>query len=126
MAILKKYSVEILVDDQPLQEYTDDGEREDENSDKVVKYIQASSSATFAIKTSVNNMSREIADGVVYQLYLDGKYADGVTLYIKNAWRNLWQSVAIIRGVRGVGSEGDWQLRPFLFSQIKTGQFKKL
>lgn len=126
MAILKNYSVKILVDDQPLQEYMGDGEREDENPDEVVQHIQATSGAEFAIESSVNNMSGETADGVFYQFYLDGKYANGVTLCRKNPRQNLWQSDTIMRGVRGVGSEGDWQLRPFLFSQVKTGQFKKL
>lgn len=126
MAILRNFTANILVNGQALQEYEGDGEMENENPDMVVKYIQATSNARFTINISVRDMSRSTADGVTFCLSLDGTYVDSTILTSVDPKQDLWGEESNWNGIDSVSSRGGWELIPFMFSEIKTGQSKEI
>lgn len=126
MAILRNFTAKILVNDQALQEYEGDGEMENENPDMVVKHVQATSNARFTINISVRDMSRSMADVVTFYLYLDGTCVDGSFLRSDDPKQDLWNKESNWDGKRVVSSEGNWELIPFMFSEIKIGQSKEI
>lgn len=125
MAILKNYTVKMLVDGKSLQEYEGDGEIENENPNTVIKYVEATSNARFIIDVSVHNISGRMADAVSFCSFLDGTFVSNRILEKNKSGRDLWESVSKIEGSRGVSAKGDFELRPFIFSAIKIGQFIK-
>lgn len=121
MAILGKITVEVLVDGKALQEYEDD-DMENENPKSVVKYIEATSGAAFAIQVSVSEPYKIDSDSLTFQIFLDGNHSQ-TPLMIKakhgrkdRSWK---------RTIAGVTRNGrnDAELKPFMFSDITRGIF---
>ncbi|KAF2278092.1 uncharacterized protein EI97DRAFT_441357 [Westerdykella ornata] len=118
MAVLDSYpglEVEILVNGTPLQEYVDPDE--EAVPDRVLKYIEATSNATFEIRcrfTSAFVWKHDLS----LDVYTDGRFACGRIVY---KLRNPSDYTTTFTGVRE-RNRGKCYVRPFFFSQLNIGE----
>ena len=122
MAILGDIEVKVLVNDQSTQEYEDD-ENETRDPNLVIQYIEAISSAAFAIKISVPSHYEFTSDAISFDIMLDGRRAtDRLLAKVKHSKDGPWEQT--VAGVTKNGLHGG-NLKPFLFSEVARGMCKR-
>jgi hypothetical protein len=79
MAVIKNFTVQILVDGKPRREYDDNLEREPDigataDSPRVTKYIEAIPGAQFSVEIKPKELVElKSTEALLYEVYLDGK-----------------------------------------------------
>ncbi|KAF2809635.1 uncharacterized protein BDZ99DRAFT_463419 [Mytilinidion resinicola] len=106
--------VEIVVNGQPLQEY-DDEDGEEEKPKSVIKYIEATSNATFEVRVIFGlELPQEHRQySYTCRVYLDGTYQDGMVFEKRTG---LFKQ-ATLRGRRSCKA-GEYYLQTFRFSNL--------
>lgn len=134
MAVLKGIGITVQVNGQALQEYDDTFEDDDENSrdqrdhdgmpHRMTKYVEATSSARFAINVVVPKSVKAISDALSFSLLLDGfPVADDdmfMPMRLPDLKNGLWsesEDSSIMVTKAGTVE------RPFMFSDIECREY---
>jgi hypothetical protein len=123
MAILSNFKCEIIVDGVPLEEYDDDDHHHRENQasesqcPEVIKYVEATSGAEFAIKYTFLPGTRVKYD-LCTNVHLDGKYAAGV---LHSRKQNLDNRSHFIVGMDTCNGQEHY-IRLFRFAELHLGK----
>ena len=124
MAILDLFECQVLVDGVPLQEYDDDEENgQSAATNFVMKYIEATSGANFAVKFHVMpGYQFEDADLFVWEITIDGYVLERPGVDKENFIKSKNVGLSTTRFGSRYGSGSEWFLRKFQFSEIATGE----
>jgi hypothetical protein len=117
MAITKDYpgiKVQVRVDKVALEEYDDDEEQV--SGSTVMKYIEATSGATFDLRFEITPPWP--TDSVLFDTYLDGRYVRGHFAQYQTYYGA--RSVQVIEGSNHT-KDGQWFMTKFAFSALNIG-----
>jgi len=115
MAVIKGVKVAIQVGGRGLQEY----DVNETKPNSTVKYVQASTGAAFKIKLGVPKSFAFAGNALSFKVSVDGAYVDGLLCRKKKICTKAFDYVC-----EGSPNKdrGRWQLRPFVFQEIKQGK----
>ena len=118
MTVFENLEISIQVNEQNLQEYEDiTGEQAPR---EISRYVEARSGAPFVVKITVPSEFEVTADGLLFQVLVDG-FSIQETLYMPKPERKSQSYDKIVRG-KEYEEDGLWKLRPLSFSEIKEGE----
>jgi len=121
--IFDPIEVEILVNNQPVTEYSDpdtDDNAFDQVERQVTKYIEAKTGATFTVRYKIATTVRLFHGDVdlVMCVYIDDKYMDAHVISRTSMQRDI---VTTLTGHRYTAPNGQWFERSFSFNQLSIG-----
>ncbi|KAL9617164.1 MAG: hypothetical protein Q9160_008018 [Pyrenula sp. 1 TL-2023] len=120
MVILDKFEAQILIDDIPVEEYTDDQSTSAAATNEVVRYIEAESDVTFAVSFKILPNFIFDCDFVSWRITIDGK-----PVIEPIDFRSKYDPTLGLREVRRHAecmekNTGDWKKYAFQFSSLET------
>jgi hypothetical protein len=114
-------NVEILVDDQPLEEY-DDVDESAAPPNTITKYIEAQSNAYFAVRVKFDHEFLFPASDINYKIFIDQECSSSSLIPADDLFT---PSGRIARGRKTPMGDGTNTLQKFRFIPLDLGEFQR-
>ena len=118
MAILEELEVSIIVNESLAPEFEEHG-IDSNNPAKSIKFIEAADDVPFRVRIATRDSMATKATSLLFETYIDGNMA--TSTYFSKKRHLLHPKQKDVSGVIVKGSAG-WELRPFLFRAVNTGE----
>lgn len=121
MAILGNLQAFIAVNGNRGKEYTDEQlEVENEKPDLVTKYLECKTGAAFTVQVVFDKTIAFKTNTIEIQVFLDGRWMVGSLVDARLA-HSVGGYCLKLNGATRLNDK-DWELRPFVFKEIKHGK----
>ena len=127
MPSLDNFTVQVIVDGHPANEYDDDNDEPDASKPRhITKYVEAVSGKKFKFKVFIkpNYRFREEEDLISVRVYLDGKWAGGVC-FAKAKFSPI-HGGSVEKCGHYIGDGDSSQLLEYAFADLETRESKSL